>query len=341
MAHPRFPLFPAVIPQGVTLLLASASLLTSGCASTVRVHERPAAAEVRPLDGIPFYVKRPVFLQTTTYQRSWSAVTLTVSTAYHYVKDGEFKTTPPATSKFVQEVGRQGLPDIQRLRGLVLEASARGADAAGVDVRGVIDAFKALPALDPETQLAELVGNTVETVLTVDYTRELYLNAPLPWFGDGTLETKLSPEGTLSEASATVHTGTNEFLGALPSLVPLSEFVTATITDPVEAEAAAAAVSDITAGVDSAPPTVQRVVSLSLSIEPRGYVDVLTKTYEVNPAGTPGTLVELHRGDHGVTFQRRPLTLAPVGGSKPEPGASGESAPGAIRFSGEIAIPKQ
>ncbi len=203
------------------ILLFVSVLLLSGCVNAIKVYEDGNPGE-KKIKGIPFFTKTVAYKQTTAYQRYKLKLTLTRSVI------SAANDKPKETRTYVKTIGNSGQDTLAKLEQSIVDANI---GAKGVTDKEVLDLFDKLPSatnndfiLDPLPIL-----NTVEQVVVVDYSKKYYLNAPLPWFGNGSVSGELNADGSLSKGSSNVSTGLSDIL---KDVLPIKEFLSAKLQLP-------------------------------------------------------------------------------------------------------------
>lgn len=180
-------------------------------------------AKYSKIGGIPFYVKKEQFKQTTVYAKTWLKSTLTVEMRVAVPKVGMESAVEGATLSLEKDLFKQDSKKLLPIKLAIINAHNQDAD----DTREAIRMFESLPAITNETidQMipAKPLKNTVESEWIVDVNQQYYLNAPLPWFGSGNLTQKLNDDGTLSEVTSTPDT---KLADGISSLIPFKEYLT-------------------------------------------------------------------------------------------------------------------
>lgn len=307
----------------IAVLVCAASI---GCVQSAWVHEKNTSSEAwcstKRLKGIPFRTKATVLDQVTTYEKRWKKVTLQKKTLVRYTASGSEKVLELAEpARIFRTPG--GSDELAELRREVVENG---------DESDIMTAFLALPALDVETLPQKLVGNELQRKQVVDPDRELYLNAPLPWFGTSNLAAKLASDGTLSEATTSAETKLAE---GLSTLLPIKEVASAiaskAMTPPVAMLSANALTQQGIQGF-AVPSRQPSTVVFELSIEDEGLLWSFTElaAEPTDDGEIPPLPYDIEKGN----FTTRPLsaaTQAKAGdGKRPE-----------ISISGQVKLPKE
>ena len=120
------------------------------------------------------------------------------------------------------------------------------------------------------------------------------MNAPLPWFGAGSLTQELNQDGTLSKATSTPDT---KMEGGITSLIPFKEYLTGRFVQDLKDETPANALNAVTPEgiiwlesvrrrafqISRDKKDVQVVYVLSLSTEEIGQEYTFTKIHKPEP----------------------------------------------------------
>lgn len=294
--------------------VALAALVPMGCIGVIRVHEgRPGGKPVR-LEGIPFYAKKQLFRQSSTYEVRWLDVTLEI---------GQVRGADRVAHSKLSTLARLDSPGLQDLRETLAILSDTSVDEpanTAAKVR-VLAAFANLDAETPAVNrdappvAAQLTANSVDAVVVVDYGRTYYLNSPLPWFGTGKLTSELNADGTLSKASSEADTKMAE---ALSTLLPIKEFLTAELIKPAAAPGAAASVF--------AP------FYFTLQVKSSGYRYTYVAEHETDPCPKVASCILPALPSTHPRFTRTSLD---------EPAEKPKDDGKAIAFSGSVKLPKE
>jgi hypothetical protein len=314
----------------IRLLAAIAAIPLCSCVNVVRVkHMKPSATTATSESGIPFYVKAERFRQVTVYRESWYLLTLKVDKKLVELKDGKEVLLDRGSLSFSAEAKDLSDKDIVDIKSWIVRSNNSDVN----DALAVIAKFQGLSPRNGGFNQVDL-KNEIESEWVVDSARTYYLNAPLPWFGTGSLTQKINADGTLAEATATADTKLAEGLGAI---LPLKEFLTGEFIDPAPAANADPSKSaDVQKGLrafisQGGTPnltTKQYVYVLSLSTEETGF-EVTLKSAPVGARPTLGAA--LTTTSPGASLVRKPLPV------KVEPPADDTPT---IGISGNIKLPK-
>ncbi|MBM0108730.1 hypothetical protein JM946_28695 [Steroidobacter sp. S1-65] len=331
----------------ITTAIAFAGIATllAACVNVVRVNEqKEKAPKAKAVKGIPFYVKTQTFQQVTVYRQTWLRARLSVAHKLIDIKEGKEVTTDKGAQAFTRDLLKAqdlapGTKD--ELAEFKRELLAANLDP-DADIPALIARFNRLPAIDLKSNIPvpELSSNAVESAWVVDRTRTYFLNAPLPWFGSGSLTQKLADNGTLQEVASAPDT---KLADALSTLIPFKEYLTGEFVKP--ASEAASKGSSTEAQVKSlqgilksqAPATMpanQRLVTtLSLALEEIGYEYTLSTQPSATPLAPKQPLEFSTVIDKTALFTRKAIG----GDAKPEaPKDEGQK----VGISGNISFPK-
>ena len=283
-----------------TVLVVAITALLASCTNVLRVKERVVednGVKYKTIGGVPFYVKREQFKQTTLYTKTWLKATLTVDKRVLDSKvEKEFQLE---TSKqvFVTQLLKETSDKLSPIRIAIMNADIHDGD----DAETVIKQFEALESICDDTRVkAVLVTNVVESEWVVDERQKYYLNAPLPWFGSASLTQEINPDGTLSKAISTPDTKMAEGISAL---IPLKEYLTGRFVEGLEDKSTEEAMNAVTpAGLtllkagrpgfrfSRDKDEVQVVYVLSLSTEETGHEYTFTRVH-MPPQPEPPTAI--------------------------------------------------
>jgi hypothetical protein len=224
------------------LLAACLSLLTAGCGHpTVNVTAAESApalkaltAEPKPLDGIPFYVKRGMCkretvwaeprytLQLAILESGKPYATRSITYPHSFQQTEELKT-------LVAKLNLLAAPpkgtDSATLCNPVIEAAREWKEAdekeskiISCDVAPRQSGCEPLTAAEANGDLLR-ISNTANIVAEVDYEHVYYMNTKTPWIGNASVNTELNTDGTLSKGNAQVTDSTwSTILSAVSSL---------------------------------------------------------------------------------------------------------------------------
>ncbi|RLL49135.1 hypothetical protein D8Y20_13295 [Mariprofundus sp. EBB-1] len=168
--------------------------------------------------GIPFYIKKGVFVQTTKYELNWVKVILDVGTSdkdtqsftYYLHADSYDKLKLDEAVKSSLDTSGDTFSVVQKFEGFFQYSC----DKAGINCR-----------IEPKStsvdicKSAKMVSNSAERKVVVDYSKPYYFNAKIPLFTSTTSSMTLASDGTLSEASSTIDTTklADVFMGSVPA----------------------------------------------------------------------------------------------------------------------------
>lgn len=199
-------------PMCALLSVPMLGLLACACGSVYRVR----GADERPLEGVPFFPRVGVCRHETSYLEPVYRVAVELVSGTREIT--LFETL---------------------LRGSALQSpelsAVRNAVAGDGDLASINTAFTALMAAseyryNPQAAPSGLflASNSATLESQADYSRPLYVNVSRPWIGSASANTRLAPDGTLSEASAEVKDTTAD---TLLSVLPAKEVLTKMITE--------------------------------------------------------------------------------------------------------------
>lgn len=295
-----------------------ATILLGGCSNAVWVNERVTKNgeddTYRQIGGVPFYVKKEVFNQTTSYAKTWLKATLSVEKTLLYNSDGKVESFKLDTQSIEKRLLKSQLPELNSIKKSILEAR----DLTGKEIKSIVSSFSSLNSLANMSNVPrEQIGNTMTSAWIVNEDEKYYLNAPLPWFGTANFTQELNRDGTLGKVTSSPDTKLAE---GISSLIPLKEYLTGKHVDALESmtnEAAAAelapvhSVSQLLATVEI--PTLKLksdlVYKVSLNIVEKGYIYKFTKTHEDAPENIKAlpfdtekqTYTRVELGSHSTT----------------------------------------
>lgn len=251
-----------------TCALLSVSLVLSGCGGVYRIRGR----DQRPLQGVPFFPHVGVCRQETSYVQPVYRVAVQLAFGDRDITLFEGSITGSALVS----------PEFRDLR--------REVTAGDSDPSRIGRAFDALTRNDryryhPETPPSDLfvASNRFSTESQVDYSQPLFMNVSRPLMGSASADTRLAPDGTLSEAGAEVKDTTIE---TVVSALPAKEILTSLVTgDRLRAF-----------GGTSAAATAMQLV-----LEPQ----FIKHTYTtLAPAPCPPTAAAIPPGTKGAMYRR-------------------------------------
>jgi len=286
----------------VHLLVLVAML--AGCMPSLWVHERvpdptndgPDRTGTKDVKGIPFYTKIAYFEQVTAYEKRWKLVTLRSKTRLLYRKEGVYgalDTEHPAVA--IRTAA--GTPELKALKDAALDG----------DVRRIRLAFKDLKALDIDAIKEATFRNDVERKVQVSYDRELYLNAPLPWFGTSKTTTKLAADGTLTEASTEAETKLAE---GLSTLFPIKEALSAAASKAFDSGSFALLNQDDLNQASIKEGDAEKTFELiDLEIKDEGLIWEFHRSFPTSPVKEDGTLEEIPFKPASFPHTVRPITV--------------------------------
>ncbi len=300
------------------------SILLNGC-SSFNIYD----SNKKKL-GIPFYIKTAVVKQNSVYTRSWIETTI----RFHKIQDKNKIENSEKTATFFisQDTYNQtellkSFSQSNTLRGGVfntaltnfqkqLEKSCKTDNKVNcIITQQTLTKELSIATQTPKSLLQTLESNSSAYETMVDYGKLYYFNATIPPFGTTTATAKLSPDGTLSEASSTVDAS------KLADLIPLKEL----LVDKWGLDKK----SDVS-GLTNKP---QKDYSLTISINVNGYKYTLTKYHPYNSGLNLAPLL----------FSSKEISVSKVGygGSQKKEGGSSEKNKNSILIEGAIILPKK
>lgn len=306
------------------LLLISSCLLLGSCTSAVWLRGGPDYHGKKR--GIPFYVTKQAFKQTTVYEQLWYEVTLVVS--FRFVPEGSTDGKPitvsnPPTTVLAPISDGGKINEIQKL--LMHQPLSKDA------LTDVYDKLGDLDRLSPDELSQHKVGNpvtnSVEPIAVVDYAHTYYLNGPLPWFGSSTVTTKLNPNGTLSEGTVAPTSSPEK----IADLLPIKEVLQARLTpkNPDEAKEL---------GLRREPSTGSSIETFAtLTVETKGYRYTFVAIHQNDPC--------VHRRDGFCSLEAIPFDASSGNFTRTVIGAGGQAkgkdGGKKVSFSGAVTLPKK
>lgn len=223
--------------------MIAASLVLAGCSTLHVSRGAHGAKDSETVAGVPFYVKRHVYEQVTTYRKNWYRARVLreewVSLADEKppqitLVDERFVDEAVATSaalgRAVAGLAGFGLritPDEPQLR-RDLEEIVRLMDQAAP--RRDLAAVKAVSP-------SAMVSNVIRTQLVVDDSNVYYINGVHPISGKGEATFKLSAENTLTEVESALESKPQDLV---TGLLPVKEYLTEKYVTPLKTPAPAA-----------------------------------------------------------------------------------------------------
>ncbi len=306
-------------------LVALTTILLCSCTSVVKVKKGDS-----DLAGIPFYFKKEQFRQVTVNRETWFKLTLKVEKKLVEKTDGKEVLLDRGTQSYVREVKDIDDPKVIAVKAAILRADNSDVD----DAIQLIKDFHTIPPRGTAANLLKL-KNDIESEWIVDGTNVYYLNAPLPWFGTGSLTQKLNADGTLSEVTSSADTKLAE---GISTFLPLKEYLSGKFIDPAPvANSDPAKTSDVQKGVsmfladggNNKLSSKEFVYLVSLSADEVGYE--ITLKGKPDPSRPP-LGPDLVAGAENVSFQRKSL---------PTKEAESKDESPTIGISGSIKLPKE
>ena len=254
-------------------------ILLAGCTQTVWVTEKKVVnnkEQFTEVGGIPFYIKKKVFDQSSQYGTAWLKSTLSIEKKLMVPKTDEPAFISLDKQSYEKQLCKSQLSDLHEIKNTIVRADELG----GSDVNSLVLQYAMLDVCAGGlTAYTELLSNTVTARWVVDESETYYLNAPFPWFGSGNLTQELNADGTLSKV---VSNPDSKLAESVAALIPFKEYLTGKFVDPLSADSSdqiaevAAEAADVNkllsfADLQAAKSTSKVVYVVSLSIEEVGH----------------------------------------------------------------------
>ncbi|WP_144775388.1 hypothetical protein [Marinobacter maritimus] len=323
----------------IALIVSGLVFLLLGCTSTVWVEEKvtkDGVESVSDVGGIPFYTKKEIYKQVTSYSRSWLVATLSVEKFLVTEKDGKFETFPLDKQGIEKHISKSQLSELNGVREAILQPGL--ADDARVEA--LLKAFSRIDGLTDFSSVAPVqIENKITSSWVVDESSKYFLNAPLPWFGSGDLTQELNSDGTLSKVISSPDTKLSE---GISSLIPIKEYLTGKFVDPLEDDTDAKAAEKLTGEGEAllAPmlnsvdmPELRRASELvykaTLSISESGYIYSFENVHE----NFPSTIAPIPFDTSSQIYTRNVIGEKPGATEKKDEDKS-------VGVSGTISFPK-
>ena len=255
-----------------TFMFTLVLCLLLGCTTVVKVSKHPTVknnnSAYSKLDGIPFYVKKEISNQQTQYSRTWLNAKLTVEKKLVDTSSGKRVEKTISKEVFSRNVIKKKLKALNDLKTKIVTRPLKSNT-----VTKLVLEFNAIQAItDFETITPQLIGNTSEPEWVVDGSNIYYLNAPLPWFGSGSLTHELKDDGTLSKVVSNPDTKLSE---GISNLIPLKEFLTAKHVDPLSENSDEEVMSMLLQSADlPVLPELSQIAKLKSNLETHNVVSV-------------------------------------------------------------------
>jgi hypothetical protein len=298
-----------------------ASLAATGCASVLKVQatSETTASQEGSKAGVPFYRKKTVWRQETTYESRAAKVALRIGKR--------------ESGKLVAEYVDSAIVPVRDAAIEALRAAIEAEHGRRVQTRSDSDASRARvvaafgtlkrASIDPASPSSpKLVGNSVKQVSLVDTTVVYFLNGSLPWFGSATATAELSGDGTLSKASGQAESVLGE---ALSAILPVKEFASAELIAPAPA-VAVESMKKVEKPLLPLPEPAEEW-AFEVEIEEIGYRFVFENDY----AAEPKPLTPIGFDPTGGRFVRTPLEAPPAKKSEGK----------TVSFRGDVELPKE
>jgi hypothetical protein len=296
----------------IAAVLLTASALTACSSFSIRRYG-PAydggPSGYQRVPGIPFYTKRAVCRQETVYQQDLVKLTFRVHRLSYSSETGlENAATLIYASERLVDRQTAALPGVARLR---------MQPASEADWKSMAGAFEMLPQPNlanwQDTSALWLAKNETAPFLYVDYDNQYYLDVQRPVQGSASATTKLSSDGTLTEASAQIEDTT---LGTIVGAIPFSDLIGEAFRLDDKGEQSGTP-PPFRTSLDAAGVPIQHKLSTWRSDDPM-------------PCHTSNAPIMPRSDNHGYTYTRV------IGGSTP----SEPKDDNAITVTGRVSLPK-
>lgn len=286
-------------------------VFVSGCSNAVWVREKVESdGTFRQIGGIPFYIKTEVFVQETTYLRTWLKATLTVEKKLASTKDQKTESILLSKQSFDKYLAKTNAPKLNEIKTEILQ----GGTVRNNEVKKIIADFMKIPDLVVSEVLPECVGNELKSSWVVNGANTYYLNAPLPWFGSASLTQEINADGTLSKTELKADTKLAE---GISSFLPIKEYLAGKFVDPLSddtTESIEEKVADSTSlkalllgkDISEVKKQLEFVYTVSISTVEEGYRYRFTKLYRDKKA--PEILRPIVFDIHNGLFTREAIT---------------------------------
>lgn len=270
-----------------------ATLLVAGCTNTVWVKEKTTndsgETNYKQIGGIPFFIKKEVFNQTTAYAQTWLVATMTVERLLLTKNNDKYETFLLDKQNYEKGIHKANYQALDLIKQNIVKSGKK----SGQDVDKLIAEFASIPTLiDPSSVQPEPIYNTIVSEWIVNQAERYYLNAPLPWFGSSNLSHEQSPDGTLSKVTSTPDTKLAE---GISTLIPLKEYLTGKYVDSLAEKTDAEAAKSLAEGGESFSKHMATtdfykikaesdvIYKVSLNINESGYIFKFNKQYSKYP----------------------------------------------------------
>jgi hypothetical protein len=222
----------------ILFLMAFLLLAVAGCrrkAFSIIVEPLTDASEKKAVDGVPFYKKIPVWLQTSVYLDPYYEISLFVSQGEP--GKGVATTAIPSAKMLIAE------SDLPKFSNFVNQAKKLTSEGAIISkfkrivpekdqykIRGP-SSFKDIPKEEgpkkDSMKLPKLYSNSTEEKIVVDWKNLYYINYLVPVVGSSSLTAEFGDDGTLTKAAGETEDKTLEtIVGAVSTFLPIKEFLT-------------------------------------------------------------------------------------------------------------------
>lgn len=309
--------------------------LFASCIDVVRVREASDAngkTSYNDIGGVPFYTKVAQFTQKTVYDVTWLKVTLSIEKQL-IPKPGASQSADKIPAQtFEKNICIADQEKLNEIKEYIVEAQNENKDMSSE----ILKAFEALPKRSfadhkqyiESCKMPPISQNIVERTLIANTDHPYYLNAPLPWFGNGSLTQKLGEDGTLTEATASADTKLAE---GISQLIPLKEYLTGRFVKSASSDSDAKVA---VAMLDHAQQPDNVNVVFSIKAEQVGYEYTFTKILSSSEVKDGNLIVQkaIDFSPETYSFSRKKIN-SESGDEKKDDGQK-------IGISGSIEFPK-
>lgn len=204
------------------------AIVTSSCTHAFEVSKGSEGTK-----GIPFFLKKEVLRQHTTYEYSWIRVVLTqepISNAQEAAGDKANHGIQSVREVIDNDANRKSIDDIEVLLATLPLQKPTRANEILIEIRHTFAALADVSATGlkyPVPSDLRVLSNYVERIPSVDYGTVYYLNGKIPPFGSNNLSAELAPDGTLSKSSSDATGYLKGVASEVEELFPVKEYATA------------------------------------------------------------------------------------------------------------------
>lgn len=234
-------------------------------------------------NGIPYYIKKGIYRQTTEYSRTYIELNIKIFSnqanneplgVLNYAIN-EQDWTGANISRFKNDLhdAMNEVDSISKLNKKILQALSNNniSTIATGDITRELD-FAVLP----RELIEKVLQNTFELTTIVDYSTTYYYNVKVPPFGKAETSYKISPDGTMTEASSMVDNT------KLADLIPLNEFILDKLM--ITTSESENAITGTSSGPED--PQQQMQILIKIVAEQKGYKYLLTHDYDIEAGNT-------------------------------------------------------